>query len=311
MFERILHELFRVYNVLRNARSKLTSMNQRITCAGHAFKAPHSSTQAHARDFSHRTHARFPAPATQNDARPRSRSHHLPHRPPERSAASQCTIHHTCHANPLPSALPRAHVHPEPHVHHATRMFIFLCTHASSTIPSKRHAIPRSSAIHTQNVHGQTNTPVEPRGRTSFAVSSDSYCQRPGGSSCFETSQARETSESRFKVTTAWCAHVEISKASTQPCAAASFLTQTGGPERRPELVPTPLAEAVSVQCFRPLSTLFAQCCQVSKTPRKCFPPWFHVGLSRHVLCTVKKNPGGPSRPSCSSQKNLEQLRSS
>ena len=123
--------------------------------------------------------ARFPAPATQNDARRRNRSHHYPRTPREthaaytnphachakpcarhlrwpplptpaarnaRSATSKCTIHHTCHADPLPSIPPNADMHPEPHACHATRSSAIFFTHASSTIPPR---LPRETSTRT------------------------------------------------------------------------------------------------------------------------------------------------------------------
>ena len=118
--------------VLRNVRSKLTSTNQRIPCACHDCAPPHSSTHTHrhARDFSHRAtkssgftcRARFPAPATQNDARPRSRSHHSPRLPRETHAA--WTNPHACHAKARDDA-PRTPVHPPPHLRTRTLRYAF------------------------------------------------------------------------------------------------------------------------------------------------------------------------------------------
>ena len=77
--------------------SELTSTNQQIPCACHDF-APGRRRTA---DFSHRAtkssgfscHARFPAPATQNDAPRRTTSHHSPRLPRETHAEQRQSAH--------------------------------------------------------------------------------------------------------------------------------------------------------------------------------------------------------------------------
>ena len=94
--------------VLRNARSKLTSTNQRIPCTCHDFPTPSTLTRTHATDFLHRAtksssfscRARCPAPATQNDARRSARSHpsHACHtKPPRRTHQETCWRHAEFH----------------------------------------------------------------------------------------------------------------------------------------------------------------------------------------------------------------------
>ena len=149
--------------VLRNVPSKLTSTNQRISRTRHHFAPLHSSTHTHARDFSHRAtktssltcHARFPPPAMQNHAQPRSRSH-SPRRPRETHAA--CTDPLACHAKaharqprwlsfPTPAretfAQPRQNARfNRPAASSPTPTCI------RSPTPTRRNASPRYSAAH-------------------------------------------------------------------------------------------------------------------------------------------------------------------
>ena len=156
---------------------KLTSMDSWIPRGCHPYATPSRPTRVRAVVFSHSAtksrrrscHARFPAPATQNDARRRTRSRHSPPLPRETFTAceipdichakrtlSNVRVPHTCHVKRTPSNVrvrDSPHLPPEsttqrlpkrPRASRVPRLprdaLVRHPLHTPSTIPHARHA---------------------------------------------------------------------------------------------------------------------------------------------------------------------------
>ena len=167
------------------------SINLRILCARCDFSTPYASTLIRMRDFSHWAtnssglsyRAQVSAPTVQNDGDPpgrtlpsvchakrtlsarvtrnRARARYLrwllfPRLAMRnaRSTTSKCTIHHSCHADPLPSVFPNTDTHLGSHACQATCTSAIILTHASPTLPHACHAKRHSSTQ--RRVHATT-----------------------------------------------------------------------------------------------------------------------------------------------------------